>query len=126
MGRVAAPLRQMGARIVSGEQERPPLEIQGGRLQAIAYTMPVASAQVKSAVLFAGLFAQGETSVEEPYRTLHHSELALRAFGIELTRRRAHTTFGGGQKRSPIEASIPGDISSPSFLVCAPALFKDA
>src|SRR5260370_986623 len=117
MGRVAAAVRQMGARIVSGEQERPPLEIQGGRLQAIDYTMPVASAQVKSAVLFAGLFAQGETSVEEPYRTRDHSELALRAIGIELPTRRDPTTLCVGQQLSAIEASIAGEISSSTLCV---------
>lgn len=126
MGRVATPLRQMGARISAAEGERPPLHIHGGKLRAIDYNMPTASAQVKSAVLFAGLFAEGETSVEEPHRTRDHSEQALRAFGVELTRRRARTTLQGGQKLTAIQASVPGDISSAAFFLCAAALFKDS
>jgi 3-phosphoshikimate 1-carboxyvinyltransferase len=126
MGRVTAPLRLMGARITSGEGERPPLKIHGGKLQAIDYVTPLASAQVKSAVLFAGLFAAGETAVEEPHRTRDHSEQALRAFGVELARRRARTSLRGGQKLRAIQASIPGDISSAAFFLCAAALFKDS
>jgi 3-phosphoshikimate 1-carboxyvinyltransferase len=126
MGRVITPLRQMGARIDAGPGERPPLEVHGGRLRAIDYTMPVASAQVKSAILFAGLLAEGETSVEEPYRTRDHSELALRAFGAELTRRRNRASIRGGQKLHSIQAAIPGDISSAAFFLCAAALFPDA
>lgn len=126
MERVAAPLRQMGANITAAEGERPPLAIHGGKLRAIDYVTPVASAQVKSAVLFAGLFAEGETSVEEPHRTRDHSEQALRAFGVELARRRARTSLRGGQKLHAIQASIPGDISSAAFFLCAAALFKDS
>jgi 3-phosphoshikimate 1-carboxyvinyltransferase len=126
MSRVIKPLRQMGATIEAGPGERPPLEVRGGRLRAIDYTMPVASAQVKSAVLFAGLLAEGETSVEEPYRTRDHSELALRAFGAELTRRRNRVSVVGGQKLHAIEAAIPGDISSAAFFLCAAALFPES
>jgi 3-phosphoshikimate 1-carboxyvinyltransferase len=116
----------MGARITAGEGDRPPLQIRGGHLKAIDYAMPAASAQVKSAVLFAGLFARGETSVEEPYRTRDHSEQALRAFGVELIRRRTRTTLRGGQKLTAIQAAVPGDISSAAFFLCAAALFKDS
>lgn len=123
MARVMTPLRQMGAQISASGNDRPPLEIQGGNLSAIDYAMPVASAQVKSAVLFAGLFAEGETSVEEPYRTRDHSEQALRAFGVELTRRRNRVSIRGGQKLHAIDAAVPGDISSASFFLCAAALF---
>jgi 3-phosphoshikimate 1-carboxyvinyltransferase len=126
MGRIVTPLRLMGARIAAGEGDRPPLEIRGGHLKAIDYAMPAASAQVKSAVLFAGLFAAGETSVEEPHRTRDHSEQALRAFGVELIRRRARTTLRGGQKLTAIQAAVPGDISSAAFFLCAAALFKDS
>src|SRR5260370_788095 len=105
-----------------GEQTRE----EHGRLHLSASDRHGVSDRLQPAVLFAGLFAQGETSVEEPYRTRDHSELALRAFGIELTRRRARTTLRGGQKLSAIEASIPGDISSAAFFMCAAALFKDS
>ena len=126
MGRVVTPLRQMGAHITARDGERPPLQIHGGKLKAIDYTTPVASAQVKSAVLFAGLFAEGETSVEEPYRTRDHSEQALRAFGAELTRRRTRTTLCGGQSLHAIQAAVPGDISSAAFFLCAAALFRES
>ena len=123
MARVMVPLRQMGARINARPGDRPPLEIQGTALHAIEYQMPVASAQVKSAVLFAGLLAEGETSVEEPFRTRDHGELALRAFGAEITRSRNRATIRGGQRLRAIQAAVPGDISSAAFFLCAAALF---
>ena len=127
MGRIITPLRQMGARISAAAGDRPPLRIQGGGLHAIDYKMPVASAQVKSAILFAGLFAEGETSVEEPYRTRDHSEQALRAFGVEVSRRRNRVSLSGRmQKLHAIEAAVPGDISSAAFFLCAAALFPDS
>lgn len=126
MARVITPLRQMGARISAAAGDRPPLHIHGGHLHAIDYKMPVASAQVKSALLFAGLFAEGETSVEEPYRTRDHSEQALRAFGTELSRSRNRVSLRGGQKLHAIDAAVPGDISSAAFFLCAAALFPDS
>lgn len=126
MGRVMTPLRQMGAEIKASDGDHPPLRIRGGRLRAIEYAMPVASAQVKSAVLFAGLLANGETTVEEPVRTRDHSEQALRAFGAELLRSRNRVTIAGGQKLHAIDAAIPGDISSAAFFLCAAALFPDS
>jgi len=126
MGRVATPLRQMGAQISAGVGDRPPLRIHGGKLKGIDYTSPVASAQVKSAVLFAGLLAAGETTVDEQFRTRDHGELALRAFGAELTRRRNRATIRGGQKLHAIQAAVPGDISSAAFFLCAAALFPDS
>ncbi|MGE5324347.1 MAG: 3-phosphoshikimate 1-carboxyvinyltransferase [Actinomycetota bacterium] len=122
MARVITPLREMGADITAAAGDRPPLHIHGGRLRAIDYKMPVASAQVKSAVLFAGLYAQGETAVEEPYRTRDHSEQALRAFGAQLSRSRNRITLQGGQKLHAIEAAVPGDISSAAFFLCAAAI----
>jgi 3-phosphoshikimate 1-carboxyvinyltransferase len=126
MGRIITPLRQMGAEITAAAGDRPPLHIHGAKLKAIEYKTPVASAQVKSAVLFAGLFAGGETTVEEPHRTRDHTEQALRAFGVELSRSRARVTVRGGQKLTAIEAAIPGDISSAAFFFCAAALFPDS
>ncbi|MFI5109838.1 MAG: 3-phosphoshikimate 1-carboxyvinyltransferase [Terriglobales bacterium] len=123
MGRVIEPLAKMGARIEAGPGGRPPLRISGQPLQAIDYRLPVASAQVKTAILFATLFARGTTTVEEPVRTRDHGELALQAFGAELTRNGNRVTMAGGQKLHAIEASVPGDISSAAFFLCAAALF---
>jgi 3-phosphoshikimate 1-carboxyvinyltransferase len=123
MARIIAPLEAMGAKIGAGDGGRPPLRITGTNLKAIDYEMPVASAQVKSSVLFAGLFAQGETRVEEPVRTRDHGELALRAFGAEVTQHGGQARIAGGQKLHAIEAEIPGDLSSAAFFLCAAALF---
>jgi 3-phosphoshikimate 1-carboxyvinyltransferase len=122
MARVMTPLQAMGAKI-SADGAHAPLRISGGNLKAIDYKMPVASAQVKSAVLFAGLFAKGETCVEEPVRTRDHGELALRAFGAEVRSRRNGASMAGGQKLHGLEATIPGDLSSAAFFLCAAALF---
>ncbi|HEV2963264.1 MAG TPA: 3-phosphoshikimate 1-carboxyvinyltransferase [Candidatus Angelobacter sp.] len=126
MARVMVPLRQMGAEIVGTTTDRPPLRIRGGHLKSIEYVTPVASAQVKSAVLFAGLFADAETVVEEPHRTRDHSEQALRAFGAELSRSRNRVAIRGRQTLHAIEAVVPGDISSAAFFLCAAALFPDS
>ncbi len=88
--------------------------------------MPVASAQVKTCLLFAGLLADGQTTVEEPNRTRDHGELALRAFGAELTRSRNSVTIAGGQQLHPLEAFIPGDSSSAAFFLCAAAIFPES
>jgi len=122
MERVIQPLSAMGARIASREG-KPPLRITGLALKAIAYKMPVASAQVKSCLLFAGLFADGETRVEEPLRTRDHGEVALRAFGAQLERKGNEVRLRGGQHLRGIEARIPGDLSSAAFFLCAAALF---
>jgi len=122
MERVIAPLRSMGAQIGS-QNGRPPLRIQGANLKGIHYDMPVASAQVKTCLLFAGLLAEGETIVVEPLRTRDHGELALRAFGAHLERKGNETRIRGGQRLRGIEAEIPGDISSAAFFLCAAALF---
>ena len=123
MARVIEPLIRMGARIEASASARPPLRITGRELQAIDYRLPVASAQVKTAILFATLFAQGTTAVEEPVRTRDHGELALQAFGAELDRNGNRVTMNGRQKLRAIEAAIPGDISSAAFFLCAAALF---
>lgn len=126
MARVIKPLSEMGARIAASAGDRPPLRIAGAKLHAIDYKMPVASAQVKSCVLFAGLFAEGETRVEEPVRTRDHGELALRAFGAELRRERNQYSIRGGQQLNAITATVPGDLSSAAFFLCAAALFPDS
>ena len=123
MARVISPLEAMGAKIAANDGGRPPLRISSTHLKAIDYKMPVASAQVKSALLFAGLFAEGETRVEEPVRTRDHGELALGAFGAEVTRNGNQIAIAGGQKLHAIEAEIPGDLSSAAFFLCAAGLF---
>ncbi len=125
MARVIAPLTAMGAQI-SSQDGRPPLRIAGRRLKGIYYQMPVASAQVKTCLLFAGLLAEGETRIEEPLRTRDHGEVALRAFGAQLERKGNEVTIRGGQRLSGIEARIPGDLSSAAFFLCAAALFPSS
>jgi 3-phosphoshikimate 1-carboxyvinyltransferase len=125
MRRIVEPLTQMGASI-SAQDGHAPLRIQGKTLHGIAYKPAVASAQVKSSLLFAGLFAEGETSVEEPVRTRDHGELALQAFGGEITRDKNRTSIRGGQQLKAVEATIPGDISSAAFFLCAAALFPES
>ncbi len=123
MARIIKPLAEMGAKISSSEAGRPPLKIQGGPLKPIHYKPEVASAQVKTCLLFAGLFADGETIVEEPIRTRDHGELALRAFGVEVDSSGNTSSIRGGQPLAAIEAHVPGDLSSAAFFLCAAALF---
>jgi len=124
MKRIMDPLRQMGAEIeAKGEGDRPPLRIAGRRLKGMTYKMPLASAQVKSCVLFAGLFAEGETTVEETVATRDHTEQALRAFGVTVKREKGRATVAGGQRLKAIEAYVPGDISSATFFLCAAGIF---
>jgi len=129
MERVIKPLTTMGARIES-QEGKPPLRITGGSLKPIDYKMPVASAQVKTCLLFAGLYADGETRVEESVRTRDHSEVALRAFGVHLERKSvdagAEVRIRGGQRLRGVESRIPGDLSSAAFFLCAAALFPES
>ena len=125
MARVIEPLTAMGARI-SSKDGRPPLRIIGARLHALDYKMPVASAQLKSSVLFAGLLAEGQSLVEEPLPTRDHGELALQAFGAAITRAHNRVGITGGQRLRAIEAHIPGDISTAAFFLCAAALFPES
>ena len=132
MKRVITPLRQMGADIRGRDDNFPPLEIHGGKLRAIHYQMPMASAQVKSAILLAGLFAEGETSVTEPAATRDHTELALHEFGAQVQREgRTLTIQGGaaGNGRSllhPVSFDVPGDLSSAVFFIAAASLLRDS
>jgi len=122
MERVRKPVSQMGAEITLTEGHAP-VTIRGGKLTAIDYTTPVPSAQVKTAVLFAGLQAEGTTTVHEAVRTRDHGELALRAFGAHVDRTTDSVSIAGGQLLQAIEAVVPGDISSAAFFLCAAALF---
>ncbi|HVO57254.1 MAG TPA: 3-phosphoshikimate 1-carboxyvinyltransferase [Dongiaceae bacterium] len=128
MKRILTPLRQMGAQINAREENFAPLEIKGGRLQGIHYEMPMASAQVKSAVLLAGLFADGETSVTEPARTRDHTELALEEFGapIERTGRTTRILRNGEIRLTGRKMEVPGDLSSAVFFIAAASLFSDS
>jgi 3-phosphoshikimate 1-carboxyvinyltransferase len=120
MRRVMEPLERMGARIESIEGHAP-LTIHGGRLQPIAYSPTVPSAQVKSAILLAGLYAGGTTSVTEPARTRDHTEHALTAFGARVARASSTVSLEGGQRLTARALSIPGDFSSAAFWMVAAA-----
>jgi 3-phosphoshikimate 1-carboxyvinyltransferase len=126
MKRVIEPLTQMGASIHAAPGDRAPLHINGAKLHGIDYAPPVASAQVKTCVLFAGLLAEGNTTVAEPARTRDHGELALRAFGAEVARTQNAVSIAGGQTLHPLEAFVPGDISSAAFFLCAAAIFPES
>lgn len=130
MRRVVAPLREMGAQIKAREDNFAPLEIRGGALRSIDYKMPMASAQVKSAVLLAGLFADGETSVTEPGRTRDHTELALAEFGapIEKIKRtiRVKGIAADGARLHPVSIDVPGDLSSAVFFIAAASLLPNS
>ena len=125
MERIRKPLSQMGADIHLTDGHAP-VTIRGNKLNSIDYTTPVPSAQVKSAVLFAGLQASGTTIVREAVRTRDHSELALRAFGANVERTLDSVSILGGQELHAIDATVPGDMSSAAFFLCAAALFPDS
>jgi len=131
MKRVVGPLREMGAEIKAREDNFAPLEIRGGKLRGIEYKMPMASAQVKSAVLLAGLFAAGETIVTEPARTRDHTELALEEFGAPVERNARVTKIRGAGSNGSIKLAacnldVPGDISSAVFFIAAASLFPES
>ena len=98
----------------------------GNGIASSVSASPVPSAQVKTALLFAGLQAEGTTTVSEAVRTRDHGELALRAFGAEIQRTIDTVTIAGGQKLHAIEATVPGDMSSAAFFLCAAALFPES
>jgi 3-phosphoshikimate 1-carboxyvinyltransferase len=132
MDRIRIPLSHMGAKLnlVNGHA---PITIHGTPLTAMDFTTPIPSAQVKTAVLFAGLQAEGTTSITESIRTRDHTEHALLAFGATLTRtyagdpnQPAKLSIPGGQRLKAIDATVPGDISSAAFFLCAALLFPDS
>jgi 3-phosphoshikimate 1-carboxyvinyltransferase len=125
MERIRKPLSEMAARITLTDGHAPVI-IEGTSLRAIDFTTPVPSAQVKTCLLLAGLQTEGVTTVREAIRTRDHSELALRAFGANLTRSIDSITITGPQTLRAIEATVPGDISSAAFFLCAAALFPDS
>jgi 3-phosphoshikimate 1-carboxyvinyltransferase len=119
MQRIMQPLGQMGAAITARENKFPPLEIHGARLRPIDYTLPVASAQVKTCILFAGLFCDGATVVREPMRSRDHTEIALREFGADLTLERHTITVQGRPALTGRELVVPSDLSSAAFFIVA-------
>jgi len=119
MRRVIEPLAQMGAQIRARDTEFAPLEITGAALHAMDYASPVPSAQVKSAILLAGLFAPGTTSISEPVRTRDHTELALAEFGADVRVSGANVRVDGGPRLEGRQLVVPGDISSAVFFLAA-------
>ncbi len=118
MRRVSEPLNRMGARIETAPGGTPPLRLApAGRLQAIDYALPVASAQVKSAVLLAGLFADGVTRVHEPAPTRDHTERMLGTFGVDIDYGGGHAALAGGQRLRAAAVQVPADISSAAFFL---------
>jgi 3-phosphoshikimate 1-carboxyvinyltransferase len=120
MGRVVNPLRDMGAQILGRENgEKAPLSIYGGELRPIHHQSSVASAQVKSAILLAGLFAEGETSVTEPALSRNHTELMLRAFGADVRTSGTTAAVVGRPELTAQQMTVPGDISSAAYFIVA-------
>jgi 3-phosphoshikimate 1-carboxyvinyltransferase len=126
MDRVMKPLAEMGARIEARENRFPPVSIQGGKLHAIDYTLPVPSAQVKTCVLFGGLFAEGQTVVRESIPSRDHTELALREFGANLQVKKKVITLEGRPALTGRELIVPSDLSSAAFFLVAGLLVPDS
>jgi 3-phosphoshikimate 1-carboxyvinyltransferase len=126
MRRVMDPLRQMGAEIKSAEGDKAPLEMRGGKLKAIDYTPPIPSAQVKSAVLLAGLYADGPTTVHESVATRDHTELALREMGASLEVTRGSVKIKPRPKLQARNLTVPGDLSAAVFLIAAAMILPES
>lgn len=126
MARIMTPLAQMGAHMEARENKFPPLTIHGAKLHAIDYALPVASAQVKSCVLLAGLYADGRTTVREPLRTRDHTELALREFGADVEVDRLAITVTGHPRLRGRELRVPGDLSSAAFFLVAALIVSES
>jgi 3-phosphoshikimate 1-carboxyvinyltransferase len=126
MRRVIEPLRQMGAEIESREGDRAPIEIRGGKLHAIDYTTPIPSAQVKSAILLAGLFADGVTTVRESVCTRDHTEVALREFGADIEGKRGTLRIHPRPRLTARQLTVPGDLSGGVFLIAAALVLPES
>ena len=126
MARIMKPLAQMGAAISARDGSYTPLVIDGGKLNAVDYTSPVASAQVKSCILFAGLYADGVTTIRESIKTRDHSEIALEGFGAEIKVIGKNVSITGGKQLVGRELTIPGDLSSAAFFLVAATMAKQA
>lgn len=119
MQRIMLPLAEMGACIEARDDKFPPLTITGGKLRPIEYRLPVPSAQVKTCVLLAGVFAEGETVVIEPIKSRDHTEIALREFGADVESDRHRLTLIGRPKLTGRELTVPSDLSSAAFFIAA-------
>src|ERR1700761_7281339 len=126
MRRIMSPLSQMGARIGGTNGQFPPWTIDGAALHGMDYELPVASAQVKSCILLAGLYAEGETMVREPVTTRDHTELALRELGGELVLEPRVARIRGGVPLTGKPLVVPGDLSSAAFFIIAALMLRDA
>lgn len=123
MNRVANPLREMGAVIETAAEGRPPMTIRGGhKLKALTYTLPMASAQVKSCLLLAGLYAEGKTTVTEPAPTRDHTERMLRGFGYSVNVEGPTASLESGGKLTATHIEVPADISSAAFFLVAASI----
>ncbi|MFI8624383.1 3-phosphoshikimate 1-carboxyvinyltransferase [Bacillus altitudinis] len=127
MKRVTGPLRQLGAKIDGrANGEYTPLSIRGGNLKAISYESPVASAQIKSAVLLAGLQAEGTTTLTEPHKSRDHTERMLSMFGVSLHEDAQNVSIEGGQTLKATDVFVPGDISSAAFFLVAGSIVPNS
>jgi len=119
MGRIIKPLSEMGANIVSEKGGFPPLNIKGGTLRPVKYSSPIASAQVKSAILLAGLYCNGRTTVTEPGKSRDHTERMLNSCGADITINGLEVSIEGTKGLTPFDITIPGDLSSAAFFIVA-------
>jgi 3-phosphoshikimate 1-carboxyvinyltransferase len=126
MARIMKPLAEMGAKIEARDGQFPPLTIHGGELHPIDYTLPVPSAQVKTCVLFGGLFAEGQTVVHEPIQSRDHTEIALREFGADIQVKKRVITLQGRPQLTGRDVVVPSDLSSAAFFLVAGLLVPES
>lgn len=126
MDRVTIPLADMGARIDLNDNKYPPVIVHPSDIKPIEYDMPIASAQVKSAILFAGLFTEGTTTVHETHQSRNHTEIMMNQFGANINTEHTTVKLTGGQALTASDVTVPGDISSAAFLIVLALVTKDA
>ena len=126
MRRITAPLMKMGARFLPEGRETLPITVHGGGLRPLTYDAPMASAQLKTAVLLAGMYASGTTTVNEPAPSRNHTELMLPGFGVDVEAAPGEASVAGGQSLHACDVDVPGDPSSAAFMACAAALRPDS
>ena len=126
MDRVVIPLSQMGADITLKDEKYPPVNIRPAVIKPLEYDMPIASDQVKSAILFAALFTEGETVVHETHQSRNHSEIMMGQFGADITVSGTTVKLNGGRNLTAADVTVPGDISSAAFLIVLALITKDA
>ncbi len=124
MRRVVEPLKSMGVDIRAEDNEHPPIFIRGGKPLAIRYSMPIPSAQVKGAILFAGLYAKGTTTIKEPVKSRDHTERMLRFFGADIDVEGNIISLRGGRELAGKSFSIPADISSAAFFIAGASMLR--